>query len=268
MRTRRTILSLRSAGVFALLWGAAVAVDHNHASVLVASAKQEVLQPDSDVLKGAVDEKAVAMANQAAVVYDSDGIAAEESRSSVVSAGSATGQAHAGTRPPTLGPDLPATATPLSAVLQQSSSSKAAQKDKYKVRMLRTEKPKLPPTTGEATATAATGDASGETEQAAGVSDVQIGQAAKPGMSYRDKLLRHKYRKCQRGSCPRAVCVACYSLGFVRDFVCQSTLDLRGSAFSFRCHSRSVVCPVFSFPTFPPSCSHIDLRVGRWLIMH
>jgi len=95
---RRTILSHRSAGVVALLWGAAVAVDHNHASVLVASAKQEVLQPDSDVLKGAVDEKAVAMANQAAVVYDSDGIAAVASGSGIVSAGSATGPAPAGTR--------------------------------------------------------------------------------------------------------------------------------------------------------------------------
>mmetsp|Transcript_27228 Transcript_27228/g.68668 ORF Transcript_27228/g.68668 Transcript_27228/m.68668 type:complete len:252 (-) Transcript_27228:614-1369(-) len=218
MRTRRTILSLRSAGVFALLWGAAVAVDHNHASVLVASAKQEVLQPDSDVLKGAVDEKAVAMANQAAVVYDSDGIAAEESRSSVVSAGSATGQAHAGTRPPTLGPDLPATATPLSAVLQQSSSSKAAQKDKYKVRMLRTEKPKLPPTTGEATATAATGDASGETEQAAGVSDVQIGQAAKPGMSYRDKL--HRANPC--GGEKRRIGCPCNGGGVCKSGCCDS----------------------------------------------
>jgi len=42
--------------------------------------------------------------------------------------------------------------------------------------MLRTEKPKSPPSTGEATATTATGDAGGETEheQAAGVSAVQF----------------------------------------------------------------------------------------------
>eukprot|EP00392_Amoebophrya_sp_AT5.2_P003490 g3495.t1 len=54
--------------------------------------------PDSDAPKAAVDEKAVAMANQAAVVYDSDGIAAVASGSGIVSAGSATGPAPAGTR--------------------------------------------------------------------------------------------------------------------------------------------------------------------------